>query len=172
MGAGHSCSPEEMVRARNFGETRCDVRIDDNCMDNIYIQTGKNTAFVRAELLSRRNIFRGKPHMEADIVADICDIQRELHAITPESIAMQQFNEQLEIEGKAVLADVKNQGKGRLKNMKENRRQELHHAQQGLPIKSEQDYHLPLANNIHLLPGPEERKEWLANHNDPYKKGK
>lgn len=168
----YSCSPEEMVRARNFGATRCEVRIDDNCMDSIYVQFGKNTSFVRSELLSRRKIFRGMPHMEADIVADICDIQRELYPITPESIAMQEFNEQLEKEGKALLVDLKKQGKGRLKNMKENRRQELHRSQQGASATSEDDYFLPLANNIHLLPGPEARKEWLKKHNDPDKKGK
>lgn len=168
----YTCSVTEMIRARNFGVTRCDVRIDDNCMDNIYVQFGKNMPFVQSTLLSRRNIFRGLPHMEADIVADICDIQRERYVITPESIAMQEYNKKLEQEGKASLADLKTQGKGRLKNMRENRRQELYHAQRGAPVSSEEEYLLPLANNIHLLPGPEARKEWLEKRNAPDKKGK
>ncbi|MFW5393064.1 transposase [Yersinia sp. 2544 StPb PI] len=167
----YRCSVEEMIRARNFDQVPIDVRIDDNSMDNIYVRIGKNKVFTRSELLPRRKIFQGKPHMEADIVADVIDIQRERNAITPESIVMQELNEKNEAEGKTLLAALRQEGRGRFKNIKENRREEVRLLQQGEILNSEEEYSLPLANNIFILPGPEARKEWLAKQSDPYKKG-
>lgn len=52
----YECSEDEMVGARSFGQTRVDVRINDNSMDKIYIRSGKDTVFSQRELLSSENI--------------------------------------------------------------------------------------------------------------------
>ncbi|WP_439412228.1 transposase [Enterobacter ludwigii] len=168
----YACPEDEMVRARNFGQTRVDVRIDDNSMDMIYVRKGKDTGFSASELLPRRKIFRGLPHMEAEVVADIVDIQKSSRIITTESAGLHKLIQEKESEGEILLAALRKKGRGRYKNIRENRKKEVQHAQQGRFEESSDDYRLPLANNILILPGPEARKRWLAKQNDPYKKDK
>ncbi|MDN5006967.1 transposase [Enterobacter hormaechei] len=168
----YECSKDEMVRARSFGQTRVDVRINDNSMDKIYIRSGKDTVFSQRELLSRRKIFQGLPHMEAEVVSDIVDMHKSSNVITPESMALRKLIEANEQEGEILLAALRKKGRGRYKNIRENRRKEVLYAQQGDSRKTSENYKLPPANNIVILPGPEERKAWLTKQNDPYKKDK
>lgn len=163
----YECTKEEMVMARSFGQTRIDVRIDDNSMNKIYVRSGKEKIFSPSELLPRRKIFRDMPHMEADIVADILDIQKSISVNTPESVKLRNLIKNKESEGELLLSELRKNGRSRVKNVRENRRKELLNTQQGKKESSEDDYRLPLANNIFILPGPEERKEWLATKNDP-----
>lgn len=166
----YECPEDEMVKARNFGQTRIDVRINDNSMDQIYIKAEKNALFMPRALLSRRKIFRGLPHMEAEIVADIVDIHKSSSVVTPQSVALHKLTEASESQGKALLSDLSKKGRGRYKNIRENRKKEVLYAQQGEAGKANDDYKLPPANNIVILPGPEARKEWLAKQSDPYRK--
>ncbi|EAS5031595.1 transposase [Salmonella enterica] len=168
----YECSDDEMVAARNFGHTRIDVRINDNSMDMIYIRKSKDTPFSQSELLSRRKIFRGMPHMEAEVVADIIDIHRSSNIITADSVELRKLIQKNELDGENLLKALRTKGHGRYKNIRENRKNEVLFAQQGGPIDTKDYYNLPPANNILILPGPEARKEWLAKQNNYYKKDK
>jgi len=168
----YECSDEEMVAARNFGQTRIDVRINDNSMDMIYIRRSKDTVFSQSELLSRRKIFRGMPHMEAEVVADIIDIHNSSNVITAESVELRKLIQKNELEGENLLKELRTKGRGRYKNIRGNRKNEVLLSQQGEPVTTKDYYKLPPANNILILPGPEARKEWLAKQNNSYKKDK
>ncbi|HBD0057679.1 TPA: hypothetical protein KFT63_004072 [Escherichia coli] len=110
--------------------------------------------------------------MEAEVVSDIVDMHKSSNVITPESMALRNLIEANEQEGEILLAALRKKGRGRYKNIRENRRKEVLYAQQGDSRKTSENYKLPPANNIVILPGPEARKAWLTKQNDPYKKDK
>lgn len=168
----YKCAAEEMITARNFGQTLIDVRINDNSMDMIYIRRSKDAFFSKSELMSRRNLFQGMPHMEAEVVADIIDIQRSSYAITADSMELRKLIQKNELEGENALKTLKKKGRSRHKNIRENRRNEVLLAQKGRKTTTEDYYNLPPANNIYILPGPEDKKNWLTKQNNPYKKDK
>ena len=151
---------------------KIDIRINDNSMDQIFVRKGKDQYFSRSELLPRRKIFMGMPHMEAELVGDIVDIQKCNRITTFESSGLDKCIEDKQSEGEALLVALRKKGRGRYKNIRENRKKEVLYKQEGGETKKDDDYLLPLANNIVILPGPEDRKKWIAKQNDIREKDK
>jgi hypothetical protein len=74
----YECDPDIASGARVFGRTTCEARIDDNCVDYIYVRFDKNSIFKSITCLRKRDIFKGKAHLDTDVMADWVDTQKEL----------------------------------------------------------------------------------------------
>lgn len=158
----YACSETQAAIARNFGRTKCEIRIDETTMNYIYVRYDGKSVFTRHNLLDRRKIFRDAPHMEGDIVADIFQIQKEIMPITSEYIDMNKRNEDREEIAVARLKDNMKSTASRANDMRANRRNEIEKNLSGELEDGPFKEYINLAENIALLPGREERAEWLA----------
>jgi len=157
----YECDEDLASAARVFGQASCEARIDDNCVDFIYVRLDKNKPFTRHYLLEKRNIFKGTPHLESDVLADWVDLQYEKSPVTPISSIVSEHAEALHAKGKKRLNNLKENNKSRTKNINDNRREELRKSAAG-PETGFNPAPLSSAEIVTLLPGPEEKEKWLA----------
>ncbi|EAB4666561.1 transposase family protein [Salmonella enterica] len=157
----YECDDDLASAARVFGQSRCDARIDDNCVDYIYVRLDKNKPFTKHYLLEKRNIFKGMPHLESDVLADWIDLQYEKSPVTPVTHLVNDYAEKLNETGLQRLSSFREQNRSRTKNITENKKEELRRNADALEHESRR---LPLTTveNMTLLPGPEEKVRWLA----------
>jgi hypothetical protein len=161
----YECEEDLASVARVFGQSSCEARIDDNCVDFIYVRLDKNKPFTRHALLEKRNILKGMPHLDADTLADWVDLRSEKSPITASSYIVKEFSETLQETGLQRLNTLKPHNSTRTKNITENKREELR-KNAALPVEKVHSTHqLPL-ENITLLPGPKEKEKWLATKNN------
>jgi hypothetical protein len=83
----YECDPDIASGARVFGRTTCEARIDDNCVDYIYVRFDKNSIFKSITCLRKRDIFKGKAHLDTDVMADWVDTQKEINLFTLDSLS-------------------------------------------------------------------------------------
>lgn len=161
----YECEEDLASVARVFGQSSCEARIDDNCVDFIYVRLDKNKPFTRHALLEKRNILKGMPHLDADTLADWVDLRSEKSPVTASSYIVKEFSETLQETGLQRLNTLKPHNSTRTKNITENKREELR-KNAALPVEKVHSTHqLPL-ENITLLPGPKEKEKWLATKNN------
>jgi hypothetical protein len=157
----YECEDDLASAARVFGQSSCEARIDDNCVDYIYVRLDKNKPFTRQRLLAKRNIFKGLPHLEADVLADWADLHSEKSPVAIASFAAKDFSETLQETGLQRLSTLKKHNRARTRNIIDNRREELMNTT-GIPEQEPRQHPHFSAENIPLLPGPEEKEKWLA----------
>jgi hypothetical protein len=157
----YECEDDLASAARVFGQSSCEARIDDNCVDYIYVRLDKNKPFTRHRLLAKRNIFKGLPHLEADVLADWADLHSEKSPVAIASFAAKDFSETLQETGLQRLSTLKKHNRARTRNIIDNRREELMNTT-GIPEQEPRQHPHFSAENIPLLPGPEEKEKWLA----------
>lgn len=157
----YECEDDLASAARVFGQSSCEARIDDNCVDYIYVRLDKNKPFTRHRLLEKRNIFKGLPHLEADVLADWADLLSEKSPVAIASFAAKDFSETLQETGLQRLSTLKKHNRARTRNIIDNRREELKNTT-GIPEQEPRQHPHFSAENIPLLPGPEEKEKWLA----------
>ncbi|HGH4678083.1 TPA: transposase [Enterobacter bugandensis] len=161
----YECEEDLASVARVFGQSSCEARIDDNCVDFIYVRLDKNKPFTRHALLEKRYILKGMPHLDADTLADWVDLRSEKSPVTASSYIVKEFSEALQETGLQRLNTLKPHNSTRTKNITENKREELR-KNAALPVEKVHSTHqLPL-ENITLLPGPKEKEKWLATKNN------
>ncbi len=161
----YECEEDLASIARVFGQSSCEARIDDNCVDFIYVRLDKNKPFTRHALLEKRYILKGMPHLDADTLADWVDLRSEKSPVTASSYIVKEFSEALQETGLQRLNTLKPHNSIRTKNITENKREELR-KNAALPVEKVHSTHqLPL-ENITLLPGPKEKEKWLATKNN------
>lgn len=161
----YECEEDLASVARVFGQSSCEARIDDNCVDFIYVRLDKNKPFTRHALLEKSNILKGMPHLDADTLADWVDLRSEKSPVTASSYIVKEFSETLQETGLQRLNTLKPHNSTRTKNITENKREELR-KNAALPVEKVHSTHqLPL-ENITLLPGPKEKEKWLATKNN------
>lgn len=56
----YECDPEIASGVRVFGRTTCEARIDDNCVDYIYVRFDKNSIFKNITYLRKEMYLKGK----------------------------------------------------------------------------------------------------------------
>lgn len=157
----YECDEDLASAARVFGQSRCDARIDDNCVDYIYVRLDKNKPFSRHRLLEKRNIFQGMPHLESDVLADWIDLQYEKSPVTPVTHLLNDYAEKLNETGLQRLSALREQNRSRTKNISVNKKEELRR-NTGAPEPDSPRPSLIAVENITLLPGPAEKERWLA----------
>lgn len=157
----YECDDDLASAARVFGQSRCDARIDDNCADHIYVRLDKNKPFSKHRLLEKRNIFKGMPQLESDVLADWIDLQYEKSPVTPVTHLVNDYAEKLNETGLQRLSSLREQNRSRTKNISENKKKELRRNADALEPET-QRVHLTTVENISLLPGPKEKEQWLA----------
>lgn len=160
----YECEDDLASAARVFGQSSCEARIDDNCVDYIYVRLDKNKPFTRHRILEKRNIFKGLPHLEADVLADWVDLYTEKSPVAIASFAAKGFSETLHETGLQRLSTLKKHNRTRTRNIIDNRKEELLNS---TGISEQKPRLLPhfSAENVPLLPGPEEKEKWLATKN-------
>jgi len=157
----YECEDDLASAARVFGQSSCEARIDDNCVDYIYVRLDKNKPFTRHRLLEKRNIFKGLPHLEADVLADWVDLHTEKSPVAIASFSAKGFSETLQETGLQRLSTLKKHNRTRTRNIIDNRKEELKNPT-GIPEQEFRQHPRFSAENIPLLPGPEEKEKWLA----------
>lgn len=163
----YECEEGLASAARVFGQSSCEARIDDNCVDFIYVRLDKNKPFTRHALLEKRNIFKSMPHLDADALADWVDLHSEKSPVTTTSYIVKEFSEALQETGMQRLNNLKLHNSARTKNIKENKREELSKNEVLRGVKDHSLLQQP-QEKIPLLPGPKEKEEWLATKNNQY----
>lgn len=166
----YECEEGLASAARVFGQSGCEARIDDNCVDFIYVRLDKNRPFTRHALLEKRKILKGMPHLDADVLADWVDLHIEKSPITATSYTVKDYSEALHETGQQRLNHLKAHNSVRTKSITDNKREELNKN----AVSSAEQEHATLQfsqENIPLLPGPEEKEKWLAikNHQNDAK---
>ncbi|EUM20870.1 DDE-type integrase/transposase/recombinase [Enterobacter sp. BIDMC 26] len=161
----YECEEGLASAARVFGQSSCEARIDDNCVDFIYVRLDRNKPFTRHSLLEKRYIFKGMPHIEADALADWVDLHSEKSPVTTTSYIVKKFSEALQETGLQRLNHLKPHNSSRIKNITENKREEL--SKNAVLSGDLDDGTLQLPQEkIILLPGPKEKEKWLATKNN------
>lgn len=161
----YECEEGLASAARVFGQSSCEARIDDNCVDFIYVRLDKNKPFTRHALLEKRYILKGMPHLDADTLADWVDLRSEKSPVTASSYIVKEFSEALQETGLQRLNNLKPHNSTRIKNITENKREELRKNAVFPGEKDHSTHQLP-PENITLLPGPKEKEKWLATKNN------
>jgi hypothetical protein len=160
----YECDEKLASKSRVFGQSRREARIDDNCVDYIYVRLEKNKPFTKHHLLEKRNIFKGMPHLESDVLADWIDLRCEKSPVSKVSHIFNEYSEALNKEGQRRLHHLKEQNKNRTKNISKNKQNELGINPDNPGAKFNKPTLLP-AENVTLLPGPIEKEKWLAAKN-------
>ncbi len=158
----YDCDEDLASSARVFGHTSCEARIDDNSADYIYVRLDKNKGFAKHFLLEKRNIFYGMPHIEADVLADWIDLQKEMSPVTMSSFVIDEFSDELNKLGLQRLEELKPHNNKRTKNIRKNRKDEIDAINGVVKQTEKREFTLPSSENIVLLPGREAKAQWLA----------
>lgn len=164
----YDCDQQLASSARVFGHSTCEARIDENSADYIYVRLDKNSGFTKHFLLEKRSIFNGLPHMEADVLADWVDFQKELSPVTMSSFAVDEHLETLNKTGLLRLEELKPHKNKRTKNIRQSRKEELDALYGVTEEARKKEFTLPSAENVVLLPGRKAKEEWLATKKNTY----
>ncbi|NDO83756.1 transposase [Citrobacter sp. NCU1] len=164
----YDCDEGLASSARVFGHIPCEVRIDENCADYIYVRLDKNSVFTKHFLLEKRNIFYGRPHMEADVLADWIDLQKELSPVTMNSFVVDEHLEALNKKGRLRLDELKPHNNKRTKGIRQNRKEEIDALNGTAEQEKKKEFTLPPVENVVLLPGREAKEKWLATKKNTY----
>ncbi|MFB0713725.1 Mu transposase C-terminal domain-containing protein [Buttiauxella noackiae] len=164
----YECDEQLASSARVFGHSSCEARIDENSADYIYVRLDKNSVFTKHFLLEKRNIFYGLPHMEADVLADWVDLQKELSPVTMSSFTVDEYSDALNKKGLQRLDELKPHNNKRTKGIRQNRKEELHALNGVAEQAKKNEFTLPSAENVVLLPGREAKEKWLATKKNTY----
>ncbi|HFP0906970.1 TPA: transposase, partial [Escherichia coli] len=157
----YECDPDIASAARVFGRTSCEARIDDNCVDYLYVRFDKNSVFRKHYLLKKRDVFKGKAHLDTDVMADWVDTQKEINAFTLNVFNNSKVKDKINRQGIERLNDISDPRRVHGKDIRRNRKAELDLlGRTNLPNEKNEPV-LPSSSNILLLPGREEKQRWL-----------
>lgn len=121
----YECDPEIASGVRVFGRTTCEARIDDNCVDYIYVRFDKNSIFKKHYLLKKRDVFKGKAHLDTDVMADWVDTQKEINLFTLDSLSNINNKDEFNRKGNERLNEIYESRRVHGKDIKKNRKNEL-----------------------------------------------
>ncbi|HFP0556792.1 TPA: transposase, partial [Escherichia coli] len=139
----------------------CEARIDDNCVDYLYVRFDKNSVFRKHYLLKKRDVFKGKAHLDTDVMADWVDTQKEINAFTLNVFNNSKVKDKINRQGIERLNDISDPRRVHGKDIRRNRKAELDLlGRTNLPNEKNEPV-LPSSSNILLLPGREEKQRWL-----------
>ncbi|ENE6177794.1 transposase [Escherichia coli] len=157
----YECDPDIASAARVFGRTSCEARIDDNCVDYLYVRFDKNSVFRKHYLLKKRDVFKGKAHLDTDVMADWVDTQKEINAFTLNVFNNSKVKDKINRQGIERLNDISDPRRVHGKDIRRNRKAELDLlGRTNLPNEKNEPV-LPSSSNILLFPGREEKQRWL-----------
>ena len=157
----YECDPDIASGARVFGRTTCEARIDDNCVDYIYVRFDKNSIFKKHYLLKKRDIFKGKAHLDTDVMADWVDTQKEINLFTLNSLSNINNKDDFNKKGNERLNEIYESRRVHGKDIKKNRKNELDSLGRTDVANGRPEPLLPSSSKVLLLPGREEKQRWL-----------